>query len=132
MRYRYGVILDVTKQLQFCGANEVFEKVDKKVLLQHLVSFLTEGVYDARQGKEQLNEMEYLMGKLYDRRIIQSYLLDDSVTYMKTWGILFGICESLVRTMISTGMYDMLDETGGEVEVMPVGKNSFAMLIGKS
>lgn len=132
MRYRYGVILDVTKQLRFCGANEVFEKVDRKVLLQHLVNFLTEGVYSARQGNDQLNEMEYLMGKLYDRRIIKSYLLDESVTYMKTCGILFGICESLMRTMISTGMYEMLESTGGEVEVIPVGKNSFAMLIGKT
>lgn len=132
MRYRYGVILDVTKQLRCCGANEVFEKVDKKVLLQHLVNFLTEGVYDARQGNEQLNEIEYLMGKLYDRGIIESYLLEEDVTYMKTCGILFGICESLVSTMISTGMYHMLDDTGGEVEVVPVGKNSFAMLIGKT
>lgn len=127
--FNYGVIFDFSKYVDYYDTSRSLANVDHHQLLVHTVRFLTEGVYNKREGSAQLNEMEYFMGKLYDEKVITDELFSQPDRYQKTCGLLFVICESVVHFMVEYGFYDKEPNRQIEPQVIAVNKSHFAIVL---
>jgi hypothetical protein len=105
-KYRFGLIFDLDRHLKRNDPTGMFAEVDKLMLLEEIVKFLTEDVKNVDEGHARVNEIEYFMNLLYDKGIIQEYIFHQNEPYLKVCGILFSICESIVDMFYETRFYE--------------------------
>ena len=128
-RYKHGLVFNFQRHLKQHDPGLIFHDVDQYRLLTHVVRFLTEDVYDKRMGKEQLNEIEFLMGQLYNQEIIPDFLIGDNDAYSYVYCTLFAICESIVILMEEMGFYEKIIRYGEEARVIRNNKDNFTIVV---
>ncbi|BCM95203.1 hypothetical protein [Burkholderia phage FLC6] len=129
-KYRFGVIFNIDRHIRRFDTTGMFEDVNRRDLLEELVKFLTEGMENAKEARQQINEIEYLIGKLYDKGIIQEYVFSQDEPYVKICGILYAICESIVEMFEDIHLFDYIRERGTRpVRVIPVSRSNFAIVV---
>lgn len=110
MRYRFGIIFNFERYLRRNDPTEVFQDVDLEKLLTEIVRFLTED--DDPRDKDsagiygRINEIDYLLNLLYDKRIIGEAIFHGEESYLKISSILYSICETLAELLMDTGFYN--------------------------
>lgn len=129
-KYRFGVIFNIDRYIRHNDPSGMFEDVDRRNLLEEIVKFLTEGIDNVREARQQINEIEYFIGKLYDKGIVQEHIFSQDEPYAKICGILFAICESIVEMFDDVHLFDYLRERGTRpVRVIPVSRSNFAIVV---
>jgi hypothetical protein len=129
-KYRFGVIFNIERLLRQSDPTHMFEDVDRRELLEEIVKFLTEGVDTAQEARKQVNEIEYFIGKLYDKGIVQEHIFSQDEPYVKICGILYAICETIVDMFNDVHLYDYIGERGTRpVRVIPISRSNFAIVV---
>lgn len=124
-----GIVFDFSKYVNSYDITKTFVDIDQHKLLVQTIKFVTEGIYDELEGSEQLSEMEYFMGKLYDERIIPDYLFSEPDCYLKTYGFVFAICSSVVSLLTQYRFYDPRHKSTFDPQVIRVNKKHFAIVL---
>lgn len=129
-KYRFGVIFNIDRHIRRFDTTGMFEDVNRRDLLEELVKFLTEGMENIQEARQQINEIEYFIGRLNDKGIIPDYIFHQDEPYVKICGILFAICESVVEMFDDIRLFDYLRERGSRpVRVIPVSRSNFAIVV---
>jgi hypothetical protein len=109
MRYRFGIIFDFGRYLRRNDPTDVFQDVDLEKLLVEIIRFLTEDddPLDTESAAiyGRINEIDYLVNLLYDKRIIGDTIFHGEESYLKICSVLYAICETLVEVLMDTGFY---------------------------
>jgi hypothetical protein len=130
MKYRFGIIFNFGQHLKLHDPTNIFLDVDHEKLLREVMRFLTEDVVNRPEALERINEMEYLMGVLYDKHIVTEYLFHENESYAKVCAILFSICESLVELLLDTGFYNYCSSHEEDLpKVKHVSRKNYAILV---
>jgi len=129
-QYRYGVIFNIDRHIRFSDQSGMFDEVDRYDLLKETVSFLTDEVSTLAEARNQVNEVEYFIGQLYDKGIVKEHIFHQDEPYVKICAVLFAICESIVDMFEDVRLFDYLRERGTRpVRVIPISRSNFAIVV---
>lgn len=128
--YRYGMIFNLDRHLRMMDPMRVFYNVDHFRLVDEIIGFLTDGIENSAQAREQINDISYLMDILYEKEIVPESIFQQNESYVKVCGVLFSICESILQMFEETLFYSYLRKYAFErPHVINVSRHNYAILI---
>lgn len=129
MKYRFGIIINFERHVKMIDTTNIFHDVDLEKLLGELVKFLTDDVVNVPEMYAQMNEIDYLVNMLHDKRIIDEHLFYSDEPYLKICGVLYALSESLAEILIDSEFYKHCNESNRKPEVIRNGRKDFTIAV---
>lgn len=131
MKYRFGVIFDFEVHLKNNDPTNIFGGANLKKMLEEIVLFLTEDVHGTREAHKRINDIEYLMDRLYYGKVIDVATFAQDQRYTDTHAILFSICESIVEMFLAVGFYKYCRSfEKNKPKILHISRKTFAIVVG--